>query len=476
MNPLDETFINNSPNKTYIDKLSLYFSQKIQSIKSKPKRIYNELKSNKPYYLAILLLAFLYSTIILAYFVADAIWPFYNKTKFGFDITINGMNFKFPSTSGSLLTTIFMTVVNIIISAIIIKLYYDKKSREASKENKGILEKNSYCKTIKLVIGATSIGIICEALKSILRELNYSIKNSLSSTISISLIAGLYGLSFLLTVANRIISSYKNNATNKLSTVDLKNFSVKENFLSFDSFKKGFGILSSWKKILLLVVLCSACFGTTLLIQKYSDTVFKNITKFKLTLPFKIGGNSINLLDNENNVLLTMFIDCLFISLTFTIIKYLDKQEKNKSKLEAEYNGRINDKIIKLHEKTEDIEKLKKISEKKVSFRDAIYHGISFKSVKSILFQAVSLTLVSNCLTAVRRSMQKFENKESLGAWALCWVILAVLFLYMTKSIIDGLEIATGNIKEEEKTCDDCLICVDWKGLGINNVVAAVSI
>jgi hypothetical protein len=475
MNPSNQKLVHSSLNKTNIDKLSLYFSPRIQSIKSKPKKIYNELKSNKTYYLVILLLSFLYSTIILAYFVADAIWPFYQKTKFGFDLTINGMHFKFPSTSGSLLTTIFISTVGTLISSIILKLYYGKRNREKSNEDQCLFKKNSYSKTIKLVIGAASIGIICETFKSILRELNYSIKNSLSSTISMQLIVVLYALSFLLTVASRIITSYKNNTTKQLEIVDLKDFSIKKIFLSFTSFKKDFNILSSWKKCLPLFVLCGACFGITFLIQKYSDTIFKNMSKFKLTLPFKIGGNSISILDNENNVLLTMFVDCLFISLVFTIIKYLNNQEKNKSELEAKYCKRTANKIIKLNKIDEDIEKLKKISEKQVSLKDAIYHGFSFKNVKSILFQAVSITVFSNCVTAVRRSMQKFENKESLGAWALCWVILAAVFLYMTKIAIDGLEIANGKIKEPKKTCDDCLVCVDWKSLGMNNGVAAVS-
>lgn len=465
----------------------------VKKIQYKSKKTYSELMDNKAYYAKLSFLVSLYSTLLVLYFVIDAIYPFYNKTKFGFEFTINNMKFSFPSTSSSFITTLFIQILSVVITTIIFRMYKNKKNEEKKTDTDNSNRAN--LKELKLVICCIIVASICEILKNTSRELNGVIKNSLASSIAIELVIALYLVSFLLTLSNRIVNSYKNDATKKLDTTDLSKFSAQEEFISRKSIKKGCSILLSWKKVLSLTVVCGVCFGITALVQQYSRKIIKDIDKFKLALPFKIGGNTINILDNENNILLTMFVDLLLMNLAFMIVKYLNEQEK---KFE-EYKKHINDikecesKIQKLKNENHNInydqntnieiealeDKLKTLNDQKenfneknddmlqkknISLKNSIIHAFSPKNIANNIMQTVLLTVFTNILTAVRRSMQKFDNKESIGAWAVCWIIIAIAFIFTTKSVIKSNDMITGEKKQNtESKHVNCLICFEPK-------------
>jgi hypothetical protein len=279
-----------------------------------------QLKKDALFLSKILLIGFLYSSLIVGYYLLDRFFNIHNKTKFAFRFEFLNAVFSFPGTTGSIVTSLFFSLSFTACSIIAFKVYYYRVNSEKK------LPKVSKSRVVKQLLKIAGVWITVEAVKTAIREIKNMFNNALTSSgISFLGLSLLYILSFLCYFLSRIVSE------SKLGTYSFFKDSNKEKSTGIEK-DNGPGFFQRLKKEFLLknfsitFISCTLAFLSAFFLQKFAGSALD----FSLNLPFKIDGNLITLLSNKDNFFLILFLELFIVFFTREIKAFLDPDNKTK--------------------------------------------------------------------------------------------------------------------------------------------------
>ena len=441
----------NSSGISKTEELNITMTHKKNLIKIRWRKILHWLRIREELIVKILLLSLIFTSLFILYSVIDKIIPFYEKTKFIIKFTIDGQILEFPSTTSSLFTTLVCTVLlTCIVQVIITKLYYEHNQKNLTSKKKRTVP-------LKKVAFVAFIYCLSEIIRNLLREINNSFK-TVYTTIKAGTLVGCLFLAFGCNLISRIFSSIRADIARQVNPAFSKKQreqSLLEKDPSLGFFKKTLnqirntGLYESLstpckkvfnKKAMLAIFICSVItFGVTFLIQEWEAP-----KKWVLHLK-KLNGNVINLLDNKNNILFTMFIEVLFLIIVLKILSQLSKQSK----------------IRQLNNEFESTSKFKAIKNFFFDIKNATHH--TFTHIFKIVCLSLLTVISANVLTAMRRTMINFTNPNDVGSWLICFAIVLTSFLVSTFCVIWNLKEmdSSESINKKNETINSklCLIC-----------------